>query len=61
MVEDKRTPVSIATRQVLYVTYAPAGVAYADVANHHEVLLRNVGRFAPAAQILQQEIVTAGA
>jgi len=57
--QDKRTPVTVETERVLYVTYAPLGVGETAVAAHHEALLRNVRLFAPDAEILHQTIETA--
>ena len=33
--QDKRTPVTTATKRVIYVTYAPVGVGESDVVWHH--------------------------
>ena len=57
--QDKRTAVTVDTRRVLYVTYAPAGIARTAVAAHHDTLLRNVRLFAPDAEVRHRAIVTA--
>lgn len=58
--QDKRTPVTQATKRVLYVTYAPAGITRTAVAAHHDTLLRNVRLFAPDVEVAYQAIITAG-
>ncbi len=58
--QDRRTPVTVDTSHVLYVTYAPAGVPRPAVAAHQATLLRNVRLFAPEAEVVSEEIVTAG-
>ena len=57
--QDGRTPVTKATRQVLYVTYAPAGVSAETVAEHHAVLLRNVRLVDEDTAVIHEQIVTA--
>ena len=57
--QDKRTPVTVDTSRVLYVTYAPAGIARTAVAAHHDTLLHNVRLFALDAEVGQQAIITA--
>jgi DNA/RNA-binding domain of Phe-tRNA-synthetase-like protein len=57
--QDKRTAVTVDTRRVLYVTYAPVGIARAGGAAHHDTLLRNVRLFAPDAEVGHQAIITA--
>ena len=57
--QDKRTPVTTATKQVVYVTYAPVGVGETAVGGHHEVLLRNVRLFAPDIEVLYERVETA--
>lgn len=58
--QDKRTPVTTATKRVVYVTYAPVGVEETAVVGHHEVLLRNVRFFAPEVEVLYARVETAG-
>ena len=58
--QDQRTAVTEATKRVLYVTYAPAGIDRSAVAAHHDTLLRNVRLFAPEAEVGHQAIITAG-
>lgn len=57
--QDKRTPVTEATQNVLYVTYVPPGISAEAVAEHHEELIRNVLMFAPEISINYQEIISA--
>jgi len=57
--QDLRTPVTVDTRRVLYVTYAPAGITRTAVVTHHDTLLRNVRLFAPDAEVGHQAIITA--
>ena len=57
--QDQRTPVTLATRRVLYVTYAPVGITAEMVARHHEVLLRNVQLVAEDTAVIYQQIVSA--
>ena len=57
--QDARTPVTKATRRVLYVTYAPPGITAAMVERHHEVLLRNVRLVDGETAVLHQQIVSA--
>jgi DNA/RNA-binding domain of Phe-tRNA-synthetase-like protein len=54
--QDGRTAVTKATRQVLYVTYVPAGITAEMVARHHEVLLGNVRLVAAEAVVLAEVI-----
>ena len=49
--QDDRTPVTPATRQVLYVSYCPAGISAPTIQQHHNVLKRNVAHVAPKATI----------
>ncbi len=58
--QDRRTAVTEATRRVLYVTYAPAGIATEAVAAHHQRLGDHVRLLAPGATVLAERIVTAG-
>lgn len=58
--QDRRTAVSDATQRVLYVTYAPPGVAYEQVEAQHDALLRNVRLAAPEAVVEERAVVTAG-
>lgn len=57
--QDQRTAVTQATRRVLYVTYAPAGISAEMVAQHHDILVRNVRLVAGDTAVIYQEIVTA--
>jgi DNA/RNA-binding domain of Phe-tRNA-synthetase-like protein len=57
--QDQRTAVTQATRRVLYVTYAPAGISAEAVAQHHDILVRNVRLVAGDTAVIYQEIVTA--
>ena len=57
--QDARTPVTEATRRVLYVTYAPPGITAAVVERHHAALLRNVRLVDGETAVLDQQIVTA--
>jgi DNA/RNA-binding domain of Phe-tRNA-synthetase-like protein len=59
--QDRRTPVSVETERVLYVTYAPADITRDEVARHHDALLHNVRLFAPEAAVELQQVVAAGA
>jgi DNA/RNA-binding domain of Phe-tRNA-synthetase-like protein len=57
--QDQRTAVTQATRRVLYVTYAPAGISAEKVARHQDILLRTVRLVAGDTAVIYQEIVTA--
>jgi DNA/RNA-binding domain of Phe-tRNA-synthetase-like protein len=59
--QDQRTAVTRATRRVLYVTYAPAGISAEAVVRHHAVLLRNVRLVTTDAAVIHQDIITARA
>jgi DNA/RNA-binding domain of Phe-tRNA-synthetase-like protein len=58
--QDQRTPVTIETKRVLFVTYAPTGIRRTAVAVHHDTLIRHVRLFAPEAAVAYQAIITAG-
>lgn len=58
--QDRRTAVSEATKRVLYVTYAPPGVAYQQVDAHHDVLVSNARLIDPGVKVEQRAVVTAG-
>ncbi len=57
--QDRDTAVSPTTQNVLYVTYAPAGITREEVGAQHEALISNVRLFAPEVQIQHEEIVSA--
>jgi DNA/RNA-binding domain of Phe-tRNA-synthetase-like protein len=59
--QDDRSPISPATRHVLYVAYAPAGVGPDAVAAHLELVERHVRLVAPHAALEQRRVVRAGA
>ncbi len=56
---DQRTRINADTRRVLFVVYAPAGVARTAVEQHLSDLQANVRTIAPAALIESQEIYVA--
>jgi DNA/RNA-binding domain of Phe-tRNA-synthetase-like protein len=55
--QDDRSPVTVTTRQALYVVYAPGGVGRASVAAHLEALLRYIRLFSPGAVVEGEEIL----
>jgi len=57
--QDRDTAVTPATQNVLYLTYAPAGITPENVAAHHQALIHNVQLFAPDVVIQQEQIVSA--
>lgn len=56
--QDNRSPIAAATRNVLYVAYAPSGVGEAVVTTQLDAIERNIQKFAPKAQIEQKLILT---
>lgn len=58
--QERDSAVSLATRDVLYVTYVPAGIAARDVAEHQEQILDNVRLFSPDAHLAYRIVYTAG-
>ncbi len=57
--QDNRSPITAATRHVLYVTYAPPGVPPAAVQTHLERIEQNVRLFAPQACVEQNRLLAA--
>jgi DNA/RNA-binding domain of Phe-tRNA-synthetase-like protein len=58
--QDRRTPISVNTRRVLYVAYVPAGIEKAAVFAHLETIKHNVLLFAPKAEIAHLQVYAAG-
>lgn len=58
--QDRRTPISPATRRGLYVAYAPAGVPVAAVERQLSTIRNNVRLFAPEAEVELLDIYAAG-
>ena len=58
--QDARTAISEATRRVLYVSYAPAGVQWALVKQHLEKLRDYVRLISPGTEVLQLKLFVAG-
>lgn len=58
--QDRRTPISPATRRALYVAYAPAGVPVGAVAQQLNAIHDNVGLFAPEAEVELRDLYAAG-
>lgn len=58
--QDRRTPISPATRRALYVAYAPAGVPLAAVERQLSAIRDNVGLFAPEAEVELLDVHAAG-
>jgi DNA/RNA-binding domain of Phe-tRNA-synthetase-like protein len=57
--QDNRSPITATTRHVLYVTYAPPGVAGEVVAAQLANILDNVRLFAPLTVVQQQRVILA--
>jgi DNA/RNA-binding domain of Phe-tRNA-synthetase-like protein len=53
---DQRTAISAQTRNVVFTTYAPAGIAAETVLNHLQDLQQNVLLIAPNAQVERQQV-----
>ncbi len=58
--QDRRTPISPASRRALYVAYAPAGVPAEAVAEQLETTRDNIALFAPEAEVELLEVYAAG-
>ncbi len=57
--QDSHSPVTPATRRVLYVAYAPPGVPAAVVSAHLALIQQNILRFAPQAVFPEQRVLGA--
>jgi DNA/RNA-binding domain of Phe-tRNA-synthetase-like protein len=57
--QDARSPISPATTQVLYVAYAPAGVAADVVDRQLQGIEENLRLFSPAVAVEQHRLLTA--
>lgn len=57
--QDRRTPLSPATRRALYVAYAPPGVPVKMVEQQLDLILENIRLFAPKAEPDQLEVYAA--
>jgi DNA/RNA-binding domain of Phe-tRNA-synthetase-like protein len=57
--QDNRSPITPATRHVLYVSYAPAGVPPAAVEAHLRQIEQNVRLFSPGAVLEQSRLLAA--
>ncbi len=57
--QDNRSPITRATRNVLYVTYAPPGVSSEDVENHLHLIEEHVRLVCPHAILEQSRLLEA--
>ncbi len=57
--QDNRSPISAHTTEVLYVAYAPAGVAQDQVKLHLQQIEENIRLFAPLAVVKQNRLLIA--
>jgi DNA/RNA-binding domain of Phe-tRNA-synthetase-like protein len=57
--QDNRSPISAQTTDVLYVAYAPAGVAQEQVRLHLQQIEENIRLFAPSAVVEQNRLLIA--
>lgn len=57
--QDRRTPISPATRRALYVAYAPPGVPGAAVVRQLDLIVEHVRLFSPEAELEQREVYAA--
>jgi DNA/RNA-binding domain of Phe-tRNA-synthetase-like protein len=57
--QDNRSPITPATRHILYVSYAPAGVPPAAVEAHLRQIEQNVRLFSPGAVLEQSRLLAA--
>jgi len=57
--QDNRSPISPTTSHVLYVAYAPAGVAAAAVEAQLDAIAANIRLFCPAVVIEQRRLIPA--
>jgi DNA/RNA-binding domain of Phe-tRNA-synthetase-like protein len=57
--QDDRSPISTATRHVLYVCYAPPGVTPEAVSNQLQSVEENVRLFSPSAIVEQRQLISA--
>lgn len=58
--QDRRTPISPATRRAIYVAYAPAGVPAEAVEEQLKSTRDNIRLFAPEAEVEQLDVYAAG-
>jgi len=57
--QDNRSPISSATTQVLYVSYAPPDVSAESVSIQLQSIEENVRLFSPSAILEQSQLITA--
>jgi len=57
--QDNRSPITKATRHVLYVSYAPPGVPPNAVKNQMAHIERHVRLFSPHARLEQSQLLMA--
>lgn len=57
--QDNRSPITVETRHVLYVSYAPAGVSAEAVEAQLRQIEQNVRLFAPLAKVEQSRLLAA--
>lgn len=57
--QDNRSPISVSTSHVLYVSYAPAGVSAEAVGEQLRKIEENVRLFSPAVQVEQLSLISA--
>ncbi|HLZ31099.1 MAG TPA: phenylalanine--tRNA ligase beta subunit-related protein [Chloroflexota bacterium] len=56
---DQRTRLSERTRRALFVTYAPAGIARADIDDHFDQIVKHVRLVDPRAEEIERIILSA--
>jgi DNA/RNA-binding domain of Phe-tRNA-synthetase-like protein len=57
--QDNRSPISVDTKSVLYVSYAPPGVGAEAVASQLDLIEANVRLFASQARVAQRRLIEA--
>lgn len=57
--QDNRSPITVQTTHVLYVTYAPPGILPEQVKTHLDLIQANIRLFSPASVVEQLRLITA--